>query len=36
LTQWLDRIVEYARVKCGVIAVIEAAAWQDVYADHRD
>jgi len=36
LTQWLDRIVEYARVKRGVIAVIEAAAWQGLYAAHRD
>ena len=36
LTRWLDRIMEYARVKRGVIAAIEAAAWQDLYADHRD
>lgn len=36
LTQWLDRLLEYARVKRGIIAAIEAAAWQGLYADHRD
>jgi AcrR family transcriptional regulator len=36
LRQWLDRILEYARVKRGVIAAIEAAAWQDLYADNHD
>ncbi|KAA9155671.1 TetR/AcrR family transcriptional regulator [Amycolatopsis acidicola] len=32
LTAWLERVVEYARVKRGVMAVIEASAWQDLYA----
>ncbi|RSM41482.1 TetR/AcrR family transcriptional regulator [Amycolatopsis balhimycina DSM 5908] len=32
LTGWLDRLVEYARVKRGVMAAIEASAWQDLYA----
>ncbi len=36
LTQWLDRILEYARVKRAVIAAIEAAAWQDLYTDNHD
>lgn len=36
LTQWFDRLLEYARVKRGVIAAIEAAAWRGLYADHRD
>lgn len=36
LTQWLERILDYARVKRGVIAAIEAAAWQDLYADNHD
>lgn len=35
LTRWLDRLVEYARVKRGVMAAIEASAWQDLYADHH-
>ncbi|WP_410670854.1 TetR/AcrR family transcriptional regulator [Amycolatopsis sp. cmx-4-68] len=32
LTGWLERLVEYARVKRGVMAAIEASAWQDLYA----
>ncbi|WP_410620318.1 TetR/AcrR family transcriptional regulator [Amycolatopsis sp. cmx-8-4] len=32
LTAWLDRLVEYARVKRGVMAAIEASAWQDLYS----
>jgi AcrR family transcriptional regulator len=35
LTLWLDRLVEYARVKRGVMAAIEASAWQDLYTDHH-
>ncbi|MFJ1764298.1 TetR/AcrR family transcriptional regulator [Amycolatopsis sp. NPDC088138] len=35
LTAWLARLVEYARVKRGVMAAIEASAWQDLYADHH-
>lgn len=36
LTRWLDRIADYARVKRGVIAAIEATAWQGLYADHHN
>ena len=32
LTRWLARLVEYARVKRGVMAAIEASAWQDLYS----
>ncbi|MGW3958638.1 TetR/AcrR family transcriptional regulator [Amycolatopsis sp. NPDC005003] len=32
LSRWLDRLVEYARVKRGVMAAIEVPAWQDLYA----
>ncbi len=35
LTRWLDRLVEYARVKRGVMAAIEASVWQDLYADNH-
>ena len=35
LTHWLDRLIEYARVKRGVMAAIEASAWQDLYADNH-
>ena len=35
LTCWLRRLVEYARVKRGVMAAIEASAWQDLYADNH-
>ncbi|WP_329055540.1 TetR/AcrR family transcriptional regulator [Amycolatopsis sp. NBC_01488] len=32
LSRWLERLVEYARVKRGVMAAIEGAAWQDLYS----
>jgi AcrR family transcriptional regulator len=35
LTCWLQRLVEYARVKRGVMAAIEASAWRDVYVDQH-
>ncbi|MBB4688296.1 TetR/AcrR family transcriptional regulator [Amycolatopsis jiangsuensis] len=35
LTRWLDRLVEYARVKRGVMAAIEASAWQNLYSDQH-
>ncbi|WP_328442495.1 TetR/AcrR family transcriptional regulator [Amycolatopsis sp. NBC_00438] len=35
LTCWLERLVGYARVKRGVMAAIEASAWQDLYADQH-
>ena len=35
LTQWLQRLVGYARVKRGVMAAIEASAWRDLYADQH-
>jgi AcrR family transcriptional regulator len=35
LSRWLDRLIEYARVKRGVMAAIEASAWQDLYNDNH-
>ena len=35
LTRWMERLVEYARVKRGVMAAIEASAWHDLYSDHH-
>jgi AcrR family transcriptional regulator len=35
LTRWLDRLVEYARVKRGVMAAIEASAWHVLYTDQH-
>jgi AcrR family transcriptional regulator len=35
LSRWLDRLLEYAKVKRGVMAAIEASAWQDLYADNH-
>jgi AcrR family transcriptional regulator len=35
LDRWLDRLVGYARVKRGVMAAIEASAWQSLYADNH-
>ncbi|MEV1176909.1 TetR/AcrR family transcriptional regulator [Nonomuraea sp. NPDC049784] len=35
LTCWLQRLVEYARVKRGVMAAIEASAWRDLYSDQH-
>jgi AcrR family transcriptional regulator len=36
LTCWLQRLVEYARVKRGVMAAIEASAWRDLYSGQRN
>jgi AcrR family transcriptional regulator len=35
LALWLRRLVEYARVKRGVMAAIEASAWSDLYSDQH-
>jgi AcrR family transcriptional regulator len=36
LTCWMQRLIEYARVKRGVMAAIEASAWRDLYSgQHR-
>jgi AcrR family transcriptional regulator len=35
LTCWLQRLVEYARVKRGVMMAIEASAWQNLYSDQH-
>lgn len=35
LTSWLQRLVEYARVKRGVMMAIEASAWQNLYSDQH-
>jgi AcrR family transcriptional regulator len=32
LSRWFDRIAEYARVKRGVFAALEAAVWKDLSA----
>lgn len=32
LARWFDRLVEYAHVKRGVFAAVEAAVWQDLSA----
>ncbi|MGW4983046.1 TetR/AcrR family transcriptional regulator [Streptomyces mirabilis] len=29
LRHWLDRVIDYAEIKRGVLAALEAAAWQD-------
>src|SRR4051812_4984003 len=31
LTRWFDRLIDYARVKRGVMAAIEASSWQELY-----
>ncbi len=36
LACWMQRLIEYARVKRGVMAAIEASAWHDLYSgQHR-
>lgn len=35
LVRWLERVVEYTRVKRGVMAAIEAPAWRDLYSDQH-
>lgn len=35
MERWLDRLIEYARVKRGVTAEIEASAWQNFYTDYH-
>jgi AcrR family transcriptional regulator len=32
LARWFDRVVDYARVKRGVLAAVEVAVWQDLSA----
>ncbi|NIY62514.1 TetR/AcrR family transcriptional regulator [Streptomyces malaysiensis] len=29
LRHWLDRVIGYAAIKCGVLAALEPVAWQD-------
>jgi AcrR family transcriptional regulator len=36
LSCWLDRLVEYARVKRGVVIAMEASAWHDLYSSQHD
>lgn len=36
LGRWLDRLLEYARVKRGVMAAIEASAWHEVHTGRDD
>lgn len=35
LACWLQRLVEYARVKRGVMAAIQASAWRDVHSEQH-
>ncbi|MFC6881891.1 MULTISPECIES: TetR/AcrR family transcriptional regulator [Actinomadura] len=35
LSCWMRRLVEYARVKRGVMAAIEASAWRDVHSEQH-
>ncbi|MHA3702834.1 TetR/AcrR family transcriptional regulator [Jatrophihabitans sp. YIM 134969] len=35
LTHWFDLLLEYARVKRGVMAALAAATWRDLYADRH-
>ena len=35
LRGWLNRLVEYARVKRGVLVAIEASAWRDLHAENE-
>ncbi len=35
LTRWLDRLLDYVRVKRGVMAAIEAAAWRELHTDQH-
>ncbi|WP_229864381.1 SbtR family transcriptional regulator [Streptomyces djakartensis] len=30
LRHWLDRVIDYAEIKRGVLAALEPAAWQDL------
>ncbi len=36
LRRWLDLLLEYARVKRGVMAAIEASAWRELYTGQHD
>ncbi|MGS2587935.1 TetR/AcrR family transcriptional regulator [Streptomyces hebeiensis] len=33
LRHWLDRVIDYAEIKRGVLAALQPAAWQDLVAD---
>jgi AcrR family transcriptional regulator len=35
LARWFDQVADYARVKHGVFAAVEAAVWQDLSAHSR-
>ncbi|WP_432251722.1 TetR/AcrR family transcriptional regulator [Streptomyces sp. HNM1019] len=36
LRHWLDRLIDYAGIKRGVLAALEPVAWQDLVADSRN
>ncbi|MEU0842064.1 TetR/AcrR family transcriptional regulator [Streptomyces sp. NPDC005962] len=36
LRHWLDRVIDYAEIKRGVLAALEPAAWQDLVAHSRN
>lgn len=36
LRRWLDRVIDYAEIKYGVLAALEPAAWQDLVAHSQN
>ena len=36
LARWLERLIDYARVKRGVMAAIEASAWRELYSSQHN
>ena len=36
LRHWLDRVIDYAEIKRGVLAALEPVAWQDLVAHSRN
>ncbi|GAB3735250.1 TetR/AcrR family transcriptional regulator [Nocardiopsis nanhaiensis] len=36
LRHWLDRVIDYAEIKYGVLAALEPAAWQDLVAHSQN
>ena len=36
LRHWLDRVIDYAEIKRGVLAALEPAAWQDLVAHSQN
>jgi AcrR family transcriptional regulator len=36
LRHWLDRVIDYAEIKCGVLAALKPVAWQDLVAHSQN